>query len=123
MLKIPCGQAGHPKGRCAQPSPAGLQALQVSEARLRGTLLGIYPQRKEGEALKASILNFCQILRAVVVLQDLIHQNQYSRVIDTGTRRGVQGPVQLSLLYRAAISMKELPLLHRLAPDKKRAAN
>ena len=60
-------QAGIPN-----PSPAGLQALQIMEARLRRPLLSVYLQRK-AEALKGPFLNFYQTLPAMPVPQALIH--------------------------------------------------
>ena len=55
--------AGPLIGKHAQPPPAGLQALQFSEARLRSPLRAqCISTGKEGEVLKVRFLNFYQTL-------------------------------------------------------------
>ena len=53
MPEICCSQAGPLTGRCAQCPPTGLQALHISEARLRSPLLGTYLQEKAKNSERA----------------------------------------------------------------------
>ena len=46
--------------RHARPVPY-LQALQISEVRLRSPLLGTFPQRKEEKVLKAPFTRHCEL--------------------------------------------------------------
>ena len=98
--ELHCSRAGPLKGSCDQPPPAGLQALQISEARRRIHLLSAYPQGKEGEALKRSFLNFYQILWATLIPCVLIHWNQQSREIRDRLSKKCSGPHPISALTK-----------------------
>ena len=52
MLEVCCIHAGPLTDSVAQCPLVGLQALQISEARLRSPQLGSFPQGKEEKALK-----------------------------------------------------------------------
>ena len=81
-----------PHSRCIQPPSVGLQALQISEARLRNPLLSAYPQGKEGKALEGPFLKFFQTLWAMLVPWALIHWNQQSREIRERCIKGCSWP-------------------------------
>ena len=55
MPEIWCSQPDPLTDRQAQPPPVALQALQISEVRLRSILLGTFPQGKEEKVLKGPL--------------------------------------------------------------------
>ena len=71
----------------------GLQALQISEAKLRNPLLGEYSQEKVEEALKGPFLNFYHTLQTTLVPLALITETNRTERLEASATRGVQGPV------------------------------
>ena len=60
-MEICCSQPDPLKDKQAQPQPEGLQALQISEARLRSLLLGMFPREKEEKTLKGPFTRHCEL--------------------------------------------------------------
>ena len=73
MPEIHCSKADPLTGSCAQPPPTGLQALQISVARLRNPLLNAYLRGNKEEALKEPFWNIYHTLQAMLAPWALIH--------------------------------------------------